>query len=120
MKRAACAITIALLAGAAWADVRLRGGGTVEAPVLAVTEAGVRVGGDAPRTLSWDLVRSIEGEFESAAEVFAELSTDLWRARTRLARGDYPLAAPIFEDLFRRYRDVDGPTTTVVALGALR
>lgn len=108
-------------AGASLAQVVLRGGGeVVDAPIVRVSRQGVEVGGDEPRVIGWDAVREVRGEHAEAASAFMGTAERAWRARLRLARGDVALAAPMFDLLFREFRDEAGPTALLVAEGALR
>lgn len=109
--------TLALLAPGA---IELRGGAQVEAPIESITLEGVRVGGPAPRVLSWDRVKAITGDGASEALEYEEIAGAAWRARTRLARGDAAMAEPLFAWLFNLYRLTDGPTAAFVADGYLR
>lgn len=107
----------------AWspAQVTLRGGARVDAPVERVGPEGVTVGsapGRPARTISWAEVREIEGEFAGAAAEFGALSDRAWRALSRLARGDVALAEPVLEALFAER--LPGPTGADVANGLLR
>lgn len=103
-------------------QVILRGGGrAVDAPIIEVSARGVEVGGDEPRVIGWDAVREVLGSpHAEQAAPFAEISEAVWRARLRLARGDVALAAPMFDELFKTYRALDGPTALLVAEGTLR
>ncbi len=103
-------------------QVILRGGGSaVDAPIVEVSARGVEVGGDEPRVIGWDAVREVLGPpHAQQAARFADVSVAVWRARLRLARGDIALAAPMFDELFKTYRSLDGPTALLVAEGTLR
>jgi len=117
---AAWALAAALLAAcAAGAQVTLRDGSVVESPVTGVSAAGVAVATDPPATITWDRVLRVDGEHAADAERYAEMADDLWRARTRLARGDVSLSAPIFEAWFARDDGPTGATRLVVAEGLL-
>ncbi|MCB9839150.1 MAG: hypothetical protein H6813_07425 [Phycisphaeraceae bacterium] len=100
--------------------IELRGGSEIEAPIEAITLGGVRVGGPAPRTISWDRVKVITGEHASEALEFEEIADAAWRARTRLARGDAAMAEPLFAWLFNLYHLGESPTAALVADGYLR
>lgn len=115
-------IAVALLAAMlSHGQVTLRGGGeVVDAPVVRVSASGVEVGGTEPRVISWDSVRHVAGDHSEAAEQFRTVSEAVWRARLRLARGDGPLALPLFAELFEEYRRVQGPTSLVVNEGLLK
>lgn len=111
-----------VLCASALGPVELRGAGVpvIDDPVVAVGPGGVTVGGGTTRIISWDLVRRVTGEHAQEAERFARLSEDAWRARSRLDRGDYALATPLFESLFAAQRGENGPTALVIAEGLLR
>lgn len=111
--------TALCLAATAPAQVVLRGGELVEAPVEEVSLEGVKVGGESPMVLGWDRVRAVRGERADEAEKFMEIADAAWRARIRLARGDAALARPMFERLFERCEGETGPTALVVAEGLL-
>lgn len=108
-----------LLLASVVAQIELRGGGFVEAPIVEVTVEGVTVGGDEARMLGWDAVKRIEGEYGEEVEGYLALGEDAWRARVRLERGDVRLAEPLLESLWVVYRDKRGPTALLVAEGML-
>jgi len=108
-----------LLAAAALAPVKLRGGGVVDAPVERVSIAGVQVGGPAPRTIGWDRVRAVTGPGSIDAEAYAPIADAAWRARTRLDRGDVRGALPLLDELESRCAGMDGPTPLAVFSAAL-
>lgn len=120
MSRRCAAATILLPALVAHGAIELRGGVEVSAPIEAVTLTGVRVGGSAPRTIAWDRIKVITGEFASDALEYEEIADAAWRARTRLARGDAMMAEPLFAWLFNLYQLEDGPTAELVTTGYLR
>lgn len=101
------------------AQVELRGGGVVDAPIVQVAVEGVTVGGDEARVLGWDAVKRIGGEHAEESGAFLALGEDAWRARVRLERGDVRLAEPLLESLWVVYRDKGGPTALLVAEGML-
>jgi hypothetical protein len=100
--------------------------GTPAAPGQAAPEGqaagAARAGAPAAKApalaISWDRIRSLEGA--DAAAAFMPVALDAWRARSRLERGDFIAAEPLFEALFARYRSLPGPTGAVVAEGLLR
>lgn len=128
------------LAGSLWlahsaaAQVELRGGAWVDDAVVEVGPAGVRVAAadSSTRLLGWHEVKRVSGENEAQAAAFRSLSDDVWRAWMRLQRGDYDLAEPIFERLWRDAlaapsgQDapptiaMEGPTGMVIAEGVAR
>lgn len=91
--------------------------------VVAVDLAGVHIGSDpkvATLIVPWDRVRAFAGSEPQRAE-FGPLADTAWRARTRLERGDFVSAEPLFERLFEQYRtQAVGGTGAVVAEGLLR
>jgi hypothetical protein len=74
----------------------------------------------ASMVISWDRVRSVEGEGAEEAAKFADVADAAWRARARLERGDLVAAEPMLERIFETYRGQRGPTAAVVAEGLLR
>lgn len=110
----------AALMVSALTQVELHGGVTLNDPVVDVTIEGVLLGGEAPRMIGWDRARRVLGEHAPDAAAYEQVAQDAWRARLRLARGDFALAEPLFADLFETYRNLDGPTALVVAEGLMR
>ncbi len=114
--------------GFAAAQVELREGrGEVAGTVADVSPLGVSV--DVPtdakpvrRIVGWDRVKSIGGERAQAAAVFAPLSDAIWRARSRLDRGDWAGAEPLLTPLVDRFEGDSGkgPSAAVVFDGLLR
>jgi len=100
--------------------IELRGGAEVTAPIESIDLGGVTVGGSAPRTLTWDRVKVITGVHASEALEYEEIAGAAWRARTRLARGDAPMAEPLYAWLFNLYHLTDSPTAAMVAGGYLQ
>lgn len=120
MRWTMAAIACVLAAAGAAGQVVLRGQESpLEATVTRVDEQGVTVSqaGQTERTIAWDRVASVA---DPKAAAFAQLSDTLWRARTRLARGDAVLAEPAFEQLFQTYAVKRGATTSVIAEGLIR
>lgn len=111
-----------IVACASAAEIVLRNGQVVQAPINDVTFDGVSLGGDAPRVLGWDLVYFAQGESASDVALFSDFSDTVWRAKSRLERGDYRLATPLFEELFeqRNASGITGPTGLLIAEGTLR
>ncbi|MCW5766483.1 MAG: hypothetical protein KIT68_10975, partial [Phycisphaeraceae bacterium] len=105
--------------------VELRGReGAIAGAVERVGREGVLVKPDDPaqprlRWISWDRVRQVRPEGGRFAE-FAPLSDSLWRARTRLERGDLALAALDIERLTRSYPGLGGPSGTLLSELVLR
>lgn len=132
-----CASAACRVAAAALAAVAFAGAASAAAPSTAdlwppappvgnvadVTLEGVVLGGpggEAARVIGWDRVVRVNGELAPRAEPFLPLARDVWRARTRLERGDSPSAAPVFEALSEVLSGRRGPTSTLVAEGLLR
>jgi hypothetical protein len=119
---------LAMLAMIAVLDepLQLRGGEAAPpGTVIAVDAAGVHMGpsvsdgkavGEA-LVIPWDRVRTV-GSGDAAQ--FRDVADEAWRARTRLERGDFISAEPLFEKLFEQYRGQKGATSAVVAEGLLR
>lgn len=127
MKRlqAAAAASLLIACGIVRADtVELRGEQTaLEGEVTKVDEAGVAIRNAAGVELfrRWDQVRQVRSALsEDAVKKYQADADALWRARTRLERGDAALAAPLFERLFEKYRGHTHATALVVAEGLLR
>lgn len=101
--------------------VRTWDGATVEWDVVSADLSGltIDVAGMA-EVMGWQQVRGVDGPMAAEIEPYLGLAEDLWRARTRLARGDAYGAEPIFERVFERTRGEHGPTPAVVAEGLLR
>ncbi|NNM25325.1 MAG: hypothetical protein HKO59_04960, partial [Phycisphaerales bacterium] len=89
--------------------------------------AGVtlRVSGGSLVTVAWDRVRDVvlEPPDDTRLSVlprYRDDATRLWRARTRVERGDTALAEPLLERLFETYRGQTNETALVIANGLLR
>ena len=115
-----------LLAGAARADrIEQRGGGEpLVGTVLSVTEEGVNFRTQSGGTLMVVPLDKVAGlQIDRAGVSYDEqlaLADMLWRARSRLQRGDERLAEPLFDRLFQRYRGQTNETALIVAEGLLR
>jgi hypothetical protein len=70
--------------------------------------------------ISWDQVASVQGDLASAAAPFMPTAEKLWRAKSRIDRGDLVGAEPLFEELFAQFVGKRGPTAAVAAGGLLR
>src|SRR5690606_26027526 len=89
--------------------------------IVTVDEQGVTVRGDATQTvISWDRIRTVSGDHAAIAANHANVADRLWRARTRIERGDWRLGEPLFEGLFATYGALTGPASAVAAEGLLR
>ena len=76
------------------------------------------------RQVAWDVIRAVR--FDSAVATPGSMTErmkraeDIWRARSRLQRGDAALAEPIFERLFVASPERRGETDLIIAEGLLR
>ena len=100
-------------------------------PQASVSAVAIRVDADgvvirwpdrAPATqvLPLSAVRSVGAVEQGSWADVSDTAEALWRAMSRLDRGDAVMAEPILERLFATYRMRTGPTTRVVAEGLLR
>jgi hypothetical protein len=89
-------------------------------PANATNKAAPRPPSSTTTVIAWDRVAGVEGELASAAAPFMPAAERLWRARSRLDRGDVVGAEPIFEELFPAFAGKRGPTAAVAAGGLLR
>lgn len=103
--------------------VERRGGAPSLEGEITIEDAGVRVRtrGGAAQLVPWDRVRSVTprpagDDFEQRMK----LAEELWRARSRLERGDYALAEGIFERHFELSRGRTDETALVIAEGLAR
>jgi hypothetical protein len=107
----------------AWAQSRvvLRGRQPA-AEAVAVSEQGVTVSraGGGTGVVSWDRVAEVQGDLAGDAGAFREVAEMMWRARTRLERGDGLGAEPLFEVLASRYAGQRGASAGVAHGGLLR
>lgn len=93
--------------------------------IVAVERDGVHVQeGDDPhgpiRVVPWHEVRKLTGPHAEDAREHIEAGEMLWRARSRLARGDQRAAEPLFERVYAKMGDrVDKPSA-IAAEGLLR
>ncbi len=111
---AACAASPCALA-----QVELRSHERIDASVVDATLAGVRIAsegaGAEPRLVSWDRVKRVEGAMAAKAQTFEGVADKLWRARTRIERGDLAGAEPLCDELAQVYIAEHGPSASVVA-----
>lgn len=112
------------LASGAMAQVEMRGAALpLSAEVVAVGPEGVTVAqGDGQSVISWDRVRAVRSvSHADAAKVFAERAERLWRARSRVERGDFASAEPLLEALASGGAGgLSGPSAEVVFESLLR
>jgi hypothetical protein len=120
------AMTAALLIAAdVQADVVERRGAAspLTGRVTLTDDNGVHVRSEfgAAHFVPWDRVRAIDTELPIPQyELRMSTAEDLWRARSRVERGDALLAQSLFERLFETYRGETHETALVVAEGLLR
>lgn len=107
-----------LLSAPALAQLTLRGGTPLNAPIVTLSAAGVEVEGHDPPVIPWDRIAAVGGDFTDDAQPFASIADRAWRARARLERADIYFAEPLFDQLL--LERLPGPTGAVVARGALR
>lgn len=97
--------------------------GTLEGDVVLMDDAGVsiRTPSGATHLVAWDRVRDLRlSRPDPRRQEYLAIANELWRARTRLERGDAALAEPPLERLFARYRGQTHVTALLVAEGLLR
>ncbi len=124
---------IAAVMLAAMGQVELRGGEAAPAgQIVAVDAAGVHLSAPTPDSkpaeragpevivIGWDRVRGLGGAEKGEWAKYEAVADKAWRARTRLERGDFIAAEPVFEELFSTYRGQAGPTAEVISEGLLR
>jgi len=121
------------LACAVWSSSDLHAQTTVElrgdlpsitGRIVSVGDEGIEiVDRDQARfIISLDLVRDLRGEGADDPDFRSRraLAESIWRARTRLVRGDHALAEPLFEQSFQRMQHATHETALIVAEGLLR
>lgn len=121
---AACLGLHAATAPADAQSVQRRGGlPDVPGTVTIADDNGVTVNSEdgGSTVIPWDRVRGVvDQQPPTQFERHWNDAVLLWRARSRVERGDTALAEPIFERLFERYRGRTNETSLVVAEGLLR
>jgi hypothetical protein len=110
---------------AAHADIVLRRGSAppLQGDVVSITDDGVRIRTllGAEQVVPWDRVREVQSSrTPSNLGEQMQRAESLWRARSRVERGDTELAEPLLERLFQGTRGKTGETALVVAEGLLR
>ncbi|NOG56072.1 MAG: hypothetical protein HND57_17375 [Planctomycetes bacterium] len=101
------------------------GGGTLIGLSLDMDDSGIlfRVGHDQAQWITWDRVRSLSAEDETnqaAYQAQAAMAETLWRARSRVERGDSVMAEPLLIPLFETTRGRTDAVALIVAEGLLR
>src|SRR5881392_4237749 len=93
---------------------------TAGPPVNPATKGAPKPPSSTTTIIPWDRVASVEGELAPAAAPFMPTAEKLWRARSRLDRGDVVGAESLFEDLFPSFAGKRGPTAAAATGGLLR
>lgn len=113
-----------VLCMSAGGQVELRSGerleGEVEDATIAALKLAPESSGGPARLVSWDRVKRVEGEGASKAKTYEPVMDQLWRARTRVERGDFAAAEPLLEKLREMYGAEEGPSAAVVAECTIR
>lgn len=108
-------------------DVVVRRGALepIRGTIILVNDAGVTIRSSdsigASHLVTWDRVRDVRMRTpDPALDERLVMAEDIWRARSRLERGDAALAEPIFERLFNEHLGRTDETALIVAEGLLR
>jgi hypothetical protein len=93
--------------------------------IVFIDDAGVTIRTDrglaASQIVPWDRVRDVQTASPHARlDERLAMAENLWRARSRLERGDMTLAEPIFERLFEDFGGRTNETALIIAEGLLR
>ena len=117
-----CLFLIAMLSAATTArgDTihRRDGAEPISGKILVLDHAGVTIQQQSSGTtlVPWDQVRSIDSLTALPdMDMHLERADRLWRARSRIQRGDMRLAEPLVMELLQRYRSTDSLTSHIVA-----
>ncbi|MBL9120216.1 MAG: hypothetical protein JNL80_09920 [Phycisphaerae bacterium] len=82
---------------------------------LRITKAGVA------SSIPWDQVQTVtDRPLTETERGQLAVATELWRARSRVQRGDYPLASALLEKHFATFRGSNTEVALIVAEGLLR
>jgi hypothetical protein len=120
-----CLLLLSLPAGEAVADTIERRGAEppLEGEVTSIDDGGVRIRSETGAThfVCWDHVRDVRTtRVDPALERYLAIAEDLWRARSRVERGDAALAEDLLGRLFEQYRGQTHEAALVAAEGLLR
>jgi hypothetical protein len=98
------------------------GGGATPSPGAAAGAVGGGVGGAASELIALDRVRRVDGPNAALFDNWSTRAEALWRARTRVERGDMALGEEALASLYPPSRpgDLVGPTGQTIAELALR
>ena len=104
--------------------VHLRDSSTITCSIVSWSNDGLRITKGAEEeqiVLPWHTVRFIESEKVSASfDSHLSRGELLWRAKSRLLRGDINLALPLFEEACIQLKNSDGADAFLAAEGLLR
>ena len=113
--------------------IHLRGGDdSIESTTFDLRDDGIHLlaagseTGEVSRVIPWDMVREIDGisapSIRDAWEKYRPVALELWRARSRLQRGDARLAELLFERHFEQLAGGDAASELdlIIAEGLLR
>lgn len=95
----------------------------LEGVIERLDPAGVSIRAGAVHFVPWHEVRDVQLSKHDPAVPLAQYLKDaqtLWRARTRLERGDAAMAEPLFERMFANLKGQSHETALVAAEGLLR
>jgi hypothetical protein len=105
------------------ATLHLRGGQpAISGERIDMDPSGVRVSkAGVISNVAWDQVQSVsERPLNDRERALLATAEDVWRARSRVQRGDFALALPLFERHFPGLRGTNSETGLIVAEGLLR
>jgi len=104
--------------------VHMRDSSKISCSVVSWSKDGLRITQGAEEqqiVLPWHTVRLIESEEVGASfDLYLSRGELLWRAKSRLLRGDIALALPLFEEAFSQLQNAKGGDAHLAAEGLLR
>jgi hypothetical protein len=119
-------IFLLLICNLTFADnVRLRtNGSSINCDVISWSKDGLRIKRNehsSQEVLPWYNIIDVESN-DAGISFGPHLARGemLWRAKSRLLRGDIALAAPLFQEVFMQLKNHDGPDAHLAAEGLLR
>lgn len=97
----------------------------LDGTITLITDNGVNIRSNtgAEHKVTWDRIREVQTQdpnLQQAVAEFHDVAQTLWRARSRLERGDMAMAEPLFDRLFAQFRGATNETALIVAEGVLR